>query len=545
MNKTKHNYFFRFLTTMRLLDRVIIVILSLIILLLVATSIVFSNMMFDFIRIQTEKLAIQTAKNIAGLPALHQFVANEERHPELQHLLLKFSLNTDAAYIAIANKAGTLIAHSHGELSAKELINPYLHLSLEKGSSYVYRYTQNSKRFISGNAPIVDGSENIIGLVSIGYPVDNAMVITRTYLENSIFHLFLFIIIGLGASIIIAKGVKSAIFGLEPGEIATLFQVRTAIIESIRAGVLATDNNGIITLANSNAENMLELKKEELTAQPIERLFSKRLIHRALHDGICIYDAEKTVQGVVMICNIVPLTFQDTIQGVVVTFSKKDEIDLIANELSQATRYSEILRAQTHEYSNRLHAIAGMIQTQDYDGVLDFIANETIDHKIIVRTLTDTMDDQALRSLLIGKYMHAKELKIDFSIDPESSMNNIPPTISRHELITILGNLIENAFDATRRSANDAKVQLTMSDFGDLIFEVEDSGPGVAPEMAKTIFERGTTTKTESDHGVGLYLVHQALLSLNGSVSIEQSKLGGARFTVIIPKLDEDSHETD
>jgi sensor histidine kinase regulating citrate/malate metabolism len=264
-----------------------------------------------------------------------------------------------------------------------------------------------------------------------------------------------------------------------------------------------------------------------------------------LRDGISIYDAEQIGHGVVLLCNILPLNFENTIQGVVVTFRKKDEIAEITRELSQTTRYSEILRAQTHEYANRLHAIAGMIQIKDYDAVLDFIVSETIDHKIIVRTLTDTVDDPALRSLLIGKYMHAKELKIDFSIDPESSMKSIPQSISRHQLITILGNLIENGFDATKRSDNRPKVLLSMSDFGDLIFEVEDSGPGIAPELGEKIFQRGVSSKTEADHGVGLYLVHQALLGMNGSVSIEKSDLGGARFVVIIPKLHEDNYEFD
>lgn len=530
---------------MRLLDSVVIVILSLIILLLVAASIVFSNMLFNFVRIQTEKTAIQTAKNIADLPSLPPLITDTAAHGDLQKLLLKFSQNTDAEFLAVTDKDGSFIAYSHGEPLAEERNNPFIRLSLEEGNSYVYRYNVNSKQFISGNAPIIDGSENIIGLVSIGYPVDRAVVITRNYLEIGIFYLFLFIIIGLGASIIFARGVKNVIFGLEPVEIANLFQVRAAIIESIRAGVLATDESGVISLANSNAEEMLGLDKAELSTMPIEALFPKQLVRQALQDGICIYDAEKTVQGVVMLCNIVPLTFKNTIHGVVATFRKKDEIDMITRELSQTTRYSEILRAQTHEYANRLHAIAGMIQTKDYDAVLDFIASETIDYKIIIRTLTDTVDDQALRSLLIGKYMHAKELKIDFSIDPESNMTNIPQNISRHQLITILGNLIENAFDATKRSEREPKVLLNMSDFGDLIFEVEDSGPGVDPEFAEKIFERGVSAKTESDHGVGLYLVHQALLSMNGSVSIEESDLGGARFVVIIPKLDKDDYESD
>jgi len=526
---------------MKLLDSVIIVILSLIIFLLVGVSIVFSNMIFNFIQRETEKNAIQSAKNISSLPQIKNLSSKEEDSSiyEIEELLTSISINTNASFIFIFDKNKKILVKSRSDENIPDYIDPNMDLSLEKGQSYIYRFRRHSDRFITGNAPIYNESNQISGLVVAGFPVNSTILITRGYLERNIFYLFLFIVVGLGASIVIARGVKDAIFGLEPQEIANLFQARTAIIESIRAGVLATDAHGKIILSNSKAEEMLQLTKNELSGASIERFFPAELTVQALRMGVSVHDAERTVQGMVMYCNMVPLNDENINQGIVVTFRQKDEIDLLTRELSQTTRYSEILRAQTHEYANRLHAIAGMIQTKDYDDVLDFIANETIDHKVMVRTMTETVEDPTLRSLLIGKYMHAKELRIDFSVDPESSMRNIPPFVSRHYLLTILGNLIDNAFEACRLSARKSKVVLSMSDFGDLIFEVEDSGPGVPESMVEKIFERGVSTKKSADNGVGLFLVRQALFDMNGSVSVEDSELGGARFVVIIPKLRE------
>ncbi len=530
-----------FFSNMKLLDSVILVVLSLIIFLLVSVSIVFSNMIFNFIQIQTEKIAIQSAKNISSLPQIKNISSNEDRLSlhEIEALVTNISINTNASFVFILDKNKNLLVKSKSDKIIDHYVNPYMDLSLEKGQSYIYRFSSHAERFITGNAPIHNESNEISGLVVVGFPVNSTILITRSYLERNIFYLFLFIIVGLGASIVIARGVKNAIFGLEPQEIANLFQARTAIIESIRAGVLATDAHGKINLSNSKAEEMLGLAKKELVGSSIERFFPQELVVQALKMGVSVYDAEKTVQGMVMYCNMVPLDYENINQGIVVTFRKKDEIDLLTRELSQTTRYSEILRAQTHEYANRLHAIAGMIQTKDYDDVLEFIASETIDHKIMVRTMTETVEDPTLRSLLIGKYMHAKELRIDFTVDQESSMKNIPPFVSRHYLLTILGNLIDNAFDACKLSQRQAKVVLSMSDFGDLIFEVEDTGPGVPESMAEKIFERGVTTKNSTDNGVGLFLVRQALLHMNGSVSVENSEIGGARFVVIIPTLHE------
>ncbi len=530
-----------FFSNMKLLDSVIIVVLSLIIFLLVSVSIVFSNMIFNFIQNQTEKTAIQSAKNISSLPQIKNISSHEDRLSlyEIESLITDISINTNASFIYILDKNTNLLVKSKSDKNINHYENPYMDLSLEKGQSYVYRFSIDSERFITGISPIHNELNEITGVVVVGFPINNTILITRGYFERNIFYLFLFIIVGLGASIVIARGVKNAIFGLEPQEIASLFQARTAIIESIRAGVLATDAHGKIHLSNSKAEEMLGLTKNELAGASIEKFFPVELAVQALRMGVSIYDAEETVQGIDMYCNMVPLDYENINQGVVVTFRQKDEIDFLTRELSQTTRYSEILRAQTHEYANRLHAIAGMIQTKDYDDVLDFIASETVDHKVMVRTMTETVEEPTLRSLLIGKYMHAKELRIDFSVDPESSMRNIPPSVSRHYLLTILGNLIENAFEACKLSTRQPKVTLSMSDFGDLIFEVEDSGPGVPEAMVEKIFERGVSTKQSADNGVGLFLVRQALLDMKGSVSIEKSELGGARFVVIIPTLSE------
>lgn len=539
MKKIRFPNISNFLSTMRLLDSVALVIVSLIIFLLIAISFVFSNHLFDFIRIQKEKTVIQTVKNIAELPGLQLLISDIDKHKTLQDLVMKFDKNSEASFVAVTDSSGMIIAHSKNRLIGKLIKNPYIRQSVEEKNTYVYRYKENSKQYVTGTAPVYDINNKVIGLVSIGYAIEKLRFTTRTYLEKSVFYIFIFIIIGLGAAILIARGVKKAIFGLEPSEIAHMFQARSAIVESIRACVLATDKNGIIILTNTNAKKILSQQEHTIEGRHIDTLFPSNLVNRAMADGLPVHDAEVIVMGISVLCNILPLNYEQQISGVVVTFRKKDEIDMIAGELSQVKHYSQLLRAQTHEYANRLHTIAGMIQTQDYDNILDLIAKETGDQKRITRLLLSVVDDTEIRSLLLGKYMLAKELKIDFLIDPESNMKNIPQNISRHQIVTILGNLIDNAFDATIKTATPRKVLLSMSDFGDLIFEIEDSGSGIHPEIMPHIFERGISTKKDSGHGIGLYLVHQALLSMNGAISIEDSELSGTRFIVTIKILSE------
>jgi sensor histidine kinase regulating citrate/malate metabolism len=196
-----------------------------------------------------------------------------------------------------------------------------------------------------------------------------------------------------------------------------------------------------------------------------------------------------------------------------------------------------MLRAQTHEYANNLHTIVGLIQIGAYEEVLQFIADETKGHRKLIRFLAEKLPDRILSSMIIGKYMHASEQKVSFTIDPESRMIDIPGNLDRHTLSTAIGNIIDNAIEAAGVGHEPAAVMLFMSDFGtDLLFEVEDSGPGIPEEMIDTIYEKGVSTKLGTQRGYGLYLAKKSIDTLGGLIEVIQAEAGGTRFEIIIPK---------
>lgn len=156
---------------------------------------------------------------------------------------------------------------------------------------------------------------------------------------------------------------------------------------------------------------------------------------------------------------------------------------------------------------------------------------------MLVRFLTDAVPDPTLSSFIIGKYMHASELKVEFNIDPESQLLDIPNDLNRNQLVTVLGNVLNNAFDAALAGERPPRVDLFMSDFGnDLIFEIADSGSGVPESMRHSIFERGVSNKKGEKRGYGLHLVSTTLKTLQGGISIQTADIGGALFIIDIPK---------
>ncbi|CRH97046.1 Signal transduction histidine kinase%2C core [Streptococcus pneumoniae] len=143
-----------------------------------------------------------------------------------------------------------------------------------------------------------------------------------------------------------------------------------------------------------------------------------------------------------------------------------------------------------------------------------------------------------LGGILIGFYNRARELKIDFMLDRESGLEKLSPHIESNYVVSILGNLITNAFEAIEKNEeNDKKVRMFVTDIGEeILIEVEDSGQGIHDEIITSIFYKGFSTKEGGERGYGLAKVKELVEDLNGSIAIEKGDLGGALFIIALPK---------
>jgi len=534
--KTTTLSFYNFIRPKKLLDSVAIIIMILVVALLVAFGSIFSQMAFDIVDKQMQKRAIQTAEQLAGLTAIHDFILSSPDSKSIFTPITDFvPLPTDAEYVFVTDINGILISHPDSSFIGTQLNDTLATRALIYGSAYTQRTLENGRPFIRGSVPVIDKRYRIIGMVSVGYPLDTLRKASDDYLEKIIFFTFVFITLGLIAAIFIAKGVKWIIFGLEPAEIAYMFQERNALIESIREGIISTDADGTITLVNEAALKTLDLhNRYDLENHSLRDFFPALDVTHILQTGEPVSDREFVLAGIPIIVNVEPVGDR---RGLVVTFRKKEDIDMIARELSQVQTFSDMLRAQTHEYSNSLHTIVGLIQIGAYQDVLDFIADETTGHRKLIRFLAENLPDRILSSMIIGKYMHASEHKVEFYIDPESRMIDLPDTLDRHTLTTALGNIIDNGIEAAAAAGGKPRISLFMSDFGnDLIFEIEDSGKGIDAEIADRIFEKGISSKGGNQRGYGLYLAKRAIDTLGGTIEVEPGETSGTRFDIIIPK---------
>ncbi len=446
--------------------------------------------------------------------------------------------NSDEAGVAVYDKDFNLrVFYNPGKLvdfkrSSLELVQKY---STQSKISWQENYNIPNKAF----GYVKDDNNQIVGYVVTGYSDD---VLKNSAIDSIIF-LLTMTAFGLGAGIVgaiyLARRVKKILFGLEPEEIAAMLQERNIILDSVREGVITIDSKGLITLVNIEAESLLKDANihnvDELIGKHIKEVMRNLEFDSILSDGRIITNAGIKVGDILFIITSVPLMLDGNIIGAVFTFRKKSVVEELANQLTGFKNYSTALRAQTHEFMNKMHVIMGLIEMKAYDQLKEFTKEVAHNRQSEVNYVVTRLRDITLAGLVLGKISRSRELDIDFSLSEESELRHDLEVPSVHDLVLIAGNIIENAFDALQNFDGERIVSLSILDFDkEIVIIVEDSGPGMSESSKKNVFVRGFSSKGKG-HGFGLYLVKQSIDNLGGTIDIETAEGEGTTFTVRLP----------
>ena len=208
----------------------------------------------------------------------------------------------------------------------------------------------------------------------------------------------------------------------------------------------------------------------------------------------------------------------------------------MANQLTGFKNYATALRAQTHEFMNKMHVIMGLIDMKAYAELKNFTQEIAYNRQSEVSYIVTRMRDITLSGFILGKISRSRELQIDFSMTEESELHSDLEVPSVHDIVLIAGNFVENAFDVLKNYDGERIVNLSILDFDkEIVIIVEDSGPGMTEEVMSKMFDRGFSTKEGSDRGFGLYLVKQSVDNLNGTITVDSALGEGTTFTVRLP----------
>jgi len=487
----------------------------------------------DSLEEQMALRALQLASMIAQTPSIRETVAANDS-AATQRITSELRDATDASFISIGNAQGIRLAHPLPDRIGKPMVGGDNAEVLEQGHTIISQAVGSMGPSIRGKAPVFNDLGEVVGVVSIGYLTQEIDDTVLAYQRVVVLATLVLLVLSVLIASWIARRFRAAIFDLEPHEIASLFEERNATLESIREGIIAINAEGLITTCNRAAIETLGLD-QNLIGRPVREVLPDSRLPDLLESGEPEFDTEMVIGGRSLIINRIPILVKGRLTGVVSSFRVRDELAMVSRQLTRIRQYAETLRSQAHEYANKLHTIAGLIQLDKSDEALELIGQETRDHQAMLRWLVDSVDDPIVSGCLLGKFNRAHELGLQLVIDPDSHLGPLPAHITPERLVTLIGNLLDNAFDATL-SAKGRSVFLSMTDIGrDLIFEVEDQGAGIAQEDMQRVFERGFSRKAEG-RGIGLHLVKEGVSQLGGEIVVENIEGGGARFTLYLPK---------
>ena len=454
--------------------------------------------------------------------------------------------HSDEAGVAIYDKNHNLrVLYNPGNLpdfehSARGLVDKY---SGRSKISYKDNYAIPNKAL----GFVKNDNGEVVGYIVTGYSDE---IVNNSTIDSVLFLLLMTVlglVVGIWGAIYLSKRIKSVLFGYEPEEIARMLRERDILLNSVREGIVNINSNGRITLVNSEASILLQQAGIKNVSEIMGMIASdvlKRLpINDIIKDGKTLVDASVKIGNTIFILTAVPLLLEDkNVVGAVLTFRKKSVVEEMANQLTGFKNYATALRAQTHEFMNKMHVIMGLIDMKAYDELKNFTQEIAYNRQSEVSYIVTRLKDITLSGFILGKISRSRELDIDFSLTEESELHSELDVPSVHDIVLIAGNIIENAFDALKNFDGERIVNLSILDFDrEIVIVVEDSGPGMDESIRKHIFQRGFSSKCESGHGFGLYLVKQSIDSLNGTISVESAPGEGTIFTVRLPiKKEED-----
>jgi sensor histidine kinase regulating citrate/malate metabolism len=403
--------------------------------------------------------------------------------------------------------------------------------------------------------PIRDGGK-VIGMVAAGVTVSAIEVAVAGRLPALLAIAAAVLALGSLGSLGVGRYLKRVTRGYGPEQLGQLFAYYESVLHSVREGVLLVDAKGRVVIRNDQASRLLGLpeapdaddagprasrgRRRSLPAPPaLSRLGVPGSLRELLASGRTARDEIHVTDERVLVVNQEPAVSQEgrrsRVLGSVATLRDQTEIEALGNELETMRTLSDALRSQTHEHANRLHTIVSLLELGQTDRALAFATDDLRLSQSLADELVVSIDEPVLAALIMGKAAQANERGVRF--DAEATASLAGAGLAAADLVTIVGNLVDNAIDAAAAADAPRWVSLEIAEHGtSLVIEVADSGPGVPGGEAEKILRYGYSTKPHAGHGrgLGLALVKRSVERLGGTLSITGG--AGAVFTVEIPR---------
>lgn len=481
---------------------------------------------------QAMRRALSIAQTTAAQPDIAEDLANTPATTggPVQREAERIREATKAEYVVVMDRRGVRWSHpTPGEVGRIVSTDPGQALA---GHEVMQIDDGTLGRTARGKVPLRDDDGRIIGAVSVGIAYDSV----RARLLHAIPGLLAYaggaLAVGALAAWLISRRVQRQTRDLAFSDISALLAEREAMLHGIREGVVALDRTGRIRLLNDEARRLLGLGDEAVGRSLDEALGGGRTTD-VLAGRVTGTDL-LTVRGQrVLVANRMPTDDG----GAVATLRDRTELEQLGRELDSTRGLIDALRAQDHEHANRMHTLLGLLELEMYDDAVEFVGEVVGDHRETAEQVAEKIQDPLLAALLVGKATVAAERGVALRLSDRTGLPD--RLIDPRGLVTIVGNLVDNALDAAAGTAH-ARVEVELRAEGrTATLRVRDTGPGIPEEQRELIFTEGWSTKKPPAHrerGIGLSLVRRFAERQGGTATVGAAAGGGAEFTVVLPE---------
>jgi len=453
---------------------------------------------------------------------------NNNRELILNEHIEKIRLKTNVDFIVVFDMNRIRLTHPNEENIGLKFVGGDETRALLNGEEYISEAKGTLGISIRAFVPVFkDGKQ--IGAVCVGSTVNEINKETNKKIGQFLPLIVIGFIVGIYCAFVLSTIIKDEILGLEPKEITLMFKEKDAILENVKEGIITLNEKGNLIQYNKEAARILRLTEQDIKRN-INEFFVKNDAFELLETNNCTENLEVKIRpGVTILCKYNVLkNDKNQIIGQVVNFRDLTEIKEMAEELTGIKKMAWSLRAQNHEFMNKLHTISGLIQLEEYDEAIKYISKTAKRNEIT----TSKIRNASIEALLLAKYYKAEELRVKLEIDSQSALNKLPKLLSEEDLGSLIGNLIENSFDAVNVNGT-GKVFFKLSQNEEnLIVEIKDNGPGIPMELREKIYEPRFTTKS-GQRGYGMNIVKNIVDNANGEIILSVNN--GTSWYVKIP----------
>jgi two-component system CitB family sensor kinase len=472
-----------------------------------------------------EAEVIAVAQTMAHSPAVLEALRSADPSATLQPYAEATRKATETDFIVVMAPDRTRYSHP-----TESLIGQPFAGSVDealRGGRVIEEYEGSLGNSVRTVVPIRDpGSGTIIGLVSVGIKTDEINRDLVAQLPVVGLATGIALLLAAGGSWLLSRRLRRQTHGLGPAEMTRMYEYYDAVLHAVREGLVVVDRDGRVTLINDEGRRLLGVGADGPADLPPE-------VAGLITERRPTVDEPVLVGDRVLVASRRETRFDGRVLGTVLTLRDHTELRSLTGELDSVRGLTEALRAQAHEAANRLHTVLTMVELGRTDEAIQLATAELAVAQQLTDQVVGAVEEPALAALLLGKSAQAGERGVELTIDGESRLAG--SLLRGRDLITVVGNLIDNALEAVAETPMPRRVGvLVREEDGEVLVRVRDNGPGLSPDQAASAFRRGWSTKGDG-HGIGLSLVRQVAERYGGSYDIHTAPEGGAVISVRLP----------